>query len=117
MATKISPPGGGSDSLDSLYNDEPESAAPEQPGKGESVDQEEERTSGNTALVPMKVVEKLLGHPPKEGDSVTMQVAALYDDEVELKAATEPTEPGESEGEKGGVDDYAREFAAMDQKE
>lgn len=65
------------------------------PAEGEDEGMEQEESGGKTALVP----KSMLGSELKVGDTVTMKVTHIYEDEVELQPAGEGETEDEDEGE------------------
>lgn len=113
----------GGDDMDSLYGEGPASETAETPSsQPESVDQEEQETGEQTAVISNKILSPD-GEPLNPGDEIVLQVVKNYGDESEVKYA--PHKPGEGEGgetetaiEPGesGAADYETDLAAMDQK-
>lgn len=106
-------PMAGDEEMDSLYSEEG--------GKGEedkeSIDQEEQESMEQTAMVPLKVLQGKSTEPIKEGDEVVLKVLKVHDTQAEVAySETPPGEIGKEGGAKAGAgeeDDYGKELDQM----
>lgn len=84
------------DGMDSLYGEGDETPAAPENQKPES--KEEEAAEGETAIVPMKLLQGSHPEPIKEGEEIVVKAVKVYGDEVEI--AYSNAKPGSIGGEK-----------------